>query len=123
MAKEDRSLLEKICQGIFDKSGTNILTLDVHNFSTLADYYVIAEGNVEKHVQAIAKHLDDLMSEEGYEVGQIEGYFQGDWVVLDYGTIIVHLLIPAMRERYALEELWRQASIVNVPIKLHANSC
>ena len=108
-------LLQAICQTIFDKNGCNILALDVREISTMTDCYVIAEGNVEKHVQAIARSLQEI---EGYPVSHIEGYSSGDWVVLDFTDVIVHLFIAELREKYALEELWRKAAIIDVPINV-----
>ncbi len=112
---ESLELLQAISQCIFDKNGCNILALDVRAISTMTDCYVIAEGNVEKHVQAIARALQEI---DGYPVSHIEGYSEGDWVVLDFTDVIVHLFIPELREKYALEELWREAAIIDVPIHL-----
>lgn len=111
--KQDMQLLQQICQTIFDKSGFNILTLDVRELSLMTDYYVIAEGNVEKHVQAIAKAIiQELKALQCHS----EGLRIGDWVVSDFGNVVVHLFIPEMREKYALEQLWQQAKIIDVPI-------
>lgn len=114
---QDAKILKCICQTIFDKKGFNILSLDVRGMSNLADYYVIAEGNVEKHVQALARDMCDALLQEGLRPTHIEGQKEGDWVVVDYSDVVVHLFIPEMREKYALEELWRNAVIVDVPIK------
>lgn len=111
-------MLESICQSIFDKKGFNILTLDVRGLSTMADYYVIAEGNVEKHVQTLANVLCDTLAELGRRPVHIEGQKTGDWIVVDYSDVMVHLFTPDMREKYALEQLWQSAEIIDVPIKL-----
>jgi ribosome-associated protein len=113
----DTKILQCICQSIFNKKGFNILSLDVRGMSNVADYYVIAEGNVEKHVQALARDVCDAMLTEGVHVSHIEGQKEGDWIVVDFSDVVVHLFIPEMREKYALEELWQKASIVNVPIE------
>lgn len=115
---KDMKVLETICQSIFDKKGFNILALDVRGLSTMTDYYVIAEGNVEKHVQALARELCDNLYLQGRRPLHIEGQRLGDWVVLDYSDVVVHLFIPDMREKYALEQLWQEASIIDVPIEL-----
>lgn len=113
VVEKDMQLLQRVCQTIFDKSGFNILALDVRAFSAMTDYYIIAEGNVEKHVQAIAKAI--IQECKGQEC-LTEGLREGDWVVSDFGNVVIHLFIPEMREKYALEELWRQATIIDVPI-------
>jgi len=117
---KDLKILERICQSLFDKKGFNILTLDVRGISTLSDYFVIVEGNVAKHVQALARELLDVMKEGGRRPLHVEGQREGDWIVLDFADIIVHLFIPDMREKYALEQLWHEGKIVDVPIRVTA---
>jgi len=112
----DQHLLERICQTLYDKKGFNIMALDVRNLSTLTDYFIIAEGNVEKHVQTLAKHVAEVLSEEGRKPLHLEGLREGDWVVLDFSDVVIHLLTPEMRERYSLEHLWQEAKIIDVPI-------
>lgn len=112
--------LERICQSLFDKKGFNILTLDVRGVCTLTDYFVIAEGNVSKHVQSLAREIVDVMREEGQKPLHVEGLPEGDWVVLDFADIVIHLFIPDFREKYALEQLWHEAKVVDVPIRVTA---
>ena len=115
-SKKDMKLLESICQKIFDKSGFNILTLDVKELGAMTDYFIIAEGNVQKHVQALAKALLELLDEEGMGPCRMEGYSEGDWVVIDVIDVVIHLFTPEMRIMYELEDLWKEAEIVDVPI-------
>lgn len=116
----DQRLLQQICQTIYDKKGFNTITLDVRPLPTFTDYFVIAEGNVEKHVQTLARELQEVLREYGRQPVHVEGQRQGDWVVLDFSEIVIHLFIPDMRERYQLEQVWQQASIVDVPIQVGA---
>ena len=117
---DDLHMLEQICQTIYDKKGFNAITLDVRPMETLTDYFVIAEGNVEKHVQTLAKEIQAVLSEQGRSAVHVEGLRVGDWVVLDFCEVVVHLFIPDMREKYELEQLWQQAAIVDVPIQVGA---
>ena len=111
------TLLTTICQSIADKKGFNIVTIDVRGISTLADYFVIAEGNVDRHVQAIADAVDQSVVEScGYKAFLTEGRSYGDWIVLDYHEVLVHLFIPEMREKYQLETVWKEGKVVSVPI-------
>jgi ribosome-associated protein len=114
--KIERALLQLICQTIYDKKGFNILTLDVRGVSTMADYFVIAEGNVERHVQALAGCVSDELAALKRKPLHTEGISDGDWVVLDYGDVIIHLMIPDMREYYALEQVWKEGRVVDVPV-------
>lgn len=116
MNQETMRLLNGIAQAIYDKKGSNILVLDVRGVSSLTDFVVIAEGNIDRHVKALSlsvkRSLDDLGTKPLY----VEGERSGDWVVIDCGTVAVHLLVPDFRERYSLETLWRSAKVVDVTI-------
>ena len=116
MQKDIFSLLNKISQAMFDKKGNNILALDVRPCHLLTDYVIIAEGDVDKHVIAIADAVQKTMEEEGWKVSFMQGMQTGDWVVLDYGQITIHLFVPSVRERYQLERLWHRSEIVDVII-------
>src|SRR5580692_1105102 len=106
MQKDIFSLLNKISQAMFDKKGNNILALDVRPCHLLTDYVIIAEGDVDKHVIAIADAVQKTMNDEGWSVSFMQGMQTGDWVVLDYGQITIHLFVPSVREKYQLERLW-----------------
>ena len=116
MQKDIFSLLNKISQAMFDKKGNNILALDVRPCHLLTDYVIIAEGDVDKHVIAIADAVQKTMEEEGWKVSFMQGMQTGDWVVLDYGQITIHLFVPSVREKYQLERLWHRSEIVDVII-------
>ena len=116
MTKEDKKKLSHISQTIFDKKGMNILALDVRAFSTMTEYCIIAEGTVGRHVKAISTEVQHVMNEAGSILYHCDGQQDGEWVVMDYGDIVIHLLTPDMREKYDLEDLWRKAKIVDVDI-------
>jgi ribosome-associated protein len=113
---EQQTLLQSICQQIFNKKGFNILTLDVRNVSGMTDYFIIAEGNVERHVQALARSVTELLAESGRKPYRTEGEQEGDWAVLDYGDIIIHFFIPDQREKYRLEQVWKEGKVVDLPL-------
>ncbi|MGC1879530.1 MAG: ribosome silencing factor [Rhabdochlamydiaceae bacterium] len=108
--------LNVIAQTIFDKKGSNILALDVKEISSLTDYVIIAEGNVDKHVIAIADAIIDRLRQLGQPPIYVEGIKTGDWVVIDYLHIMVHLFMPGLRDKYQLEQLWREGYIVDLQI-------
>lgn len=115
---EQKKMLNSIAQTIYDKKGFNILGIDVHKFSSLTDSFIIAEGNVERHVQAISRSIQDTLKEFDVSLVQVEGERTGDWIVLDYGEVVIHILTPDMRERYELDALWKEGKIVNFDIDL-----
>lgn len=109
--------LNAIAQIIYDKKGINILAIDVQGLSTITDYLLIAEGNVDRHVSSLAHAvIEGLKEMGGPQVLHTEGLKSGDWVVLDYGEIMVHLFMPGLRERYALEHLWPESKLIDLTI-------
>lgn len=122
MIEDPKEELDIIAQTIFDKKGFNILALDVREISTVTDYYVIAEGNVARHVTALAKAVIERLKKEGERTVHVEGLEAGDWIVLDFVTVVVHLFQPGMRERYRLEELWQDAEVVDLGIEVSHES-
>lgn len=120
MTQQEKKYLNAISQAIFDKKGFNILALDVRGISTMTDYYIIAEGTVSRHLNALCNAIEDKMEELQYPLFRIDGQNNGDWIVLDYYDIVIHLFTPELREKYALEELWQKAKIVDV--KIHVSS-
>lgn len=121
MQQDDLVILNVIAQTIYDKKGMNILVLDGRKFSSLTDYIVIAEGNVDRHVISIAQAVDASLKKLGFSAYYKEGFKTGDWIVLDYLSMMVHIFIPSVREKYHLEELWREAEIVDVSIDLSSS--
>ena len=117
------AFLNLIAQTIYDKKGFNILVIDLRGVSTLADYFVIAEGNIDRHIAAIADELLDVLKKEGEEVVFTEGLrgVGSGWIVLDYLHTIIHLFTPELRGKYALEEVWKDGKIVDtvIDIKTH----
>ncbi len=112
--------LHAIAQAIYDKKGSNILALDLRGITGLTDYVIIAEGNVDRHVVAIASHVEQTLGKMGESPAYMEGMESGEWVVIDYIDVMVHIFIPSLRERYRLEELWRKGKIVDLKINLQA---
>jgi len=118
MLKDDQALLNTIAQTIFDKKGSNILAIDLRGISSITDYVILAEGNVDRHVIAIAKAIAETLKEQGIAPVHIEGLETGDWVVLDYLQVMVHLFMPGLRDRYQLEKLWQKGEIIDLHIEI-----
>lgn len=105
-------------QAIFDKKGINILALDVHGISNLTDYVLIAEGNVDRHVIALANEVIDTLEKEGEHPIHVEGLDTGDWVVIDYLDYMIHIFQPGLRDKYRLEEIFRDGEIIDLNLNL-----
>jgi ribosome-associated protein len=96
---------------IFSKKGADIVLLDVDGLFTLSDIFVIATGTSRPHVQALAEGVEEAIQQiEGLKPLRVEGQAEAEWVLVDYGDIIVHMFQPASREFYSLERLWGDAS-------------
>ncbi len=116
MSRTPLETLNAIAQVVYDKKGFNILALDVQGLSSITDFLLIAEGNVDRHVSSIARAVIEELDERGENLVHAEGLKTGDWAVLDYGNITVHIFSPGLRERYSLERLWSGSKIVDLEI-------
>ena len=98
---------------IFAKKGTDIVLLDVDGLFLLSDVFVIATGTSRPHVQALAEHVEEALKiGVGLNPLRVEGHSEAEWVLIDYGDIIVHVFQGAAREFYSLERLWGDAERV-----------
>ncbi len=115
--------LDQVAQLIYDKKGFNILVLDVQGLCSMTDFFILAEGNVDRHVKALSHAIIDEFRKQGREPLHIEGQQEGEWVVLDYSDFVIHLFTPELRTKYFLEELWSKGQIVDVKIDVsHVSS-
>ena len=105
-------IVKCIKEAIEDKKGKNIFIVDVKGLTTLCDYAIVAEGGVDRHVKAIAQNIEKKLDEMNYPPYKVEGQNTGQWVVLDYLDIMVHVFTPELRERYQLENLYKDGTIV-----------
>lgn len=105
---QPRYLLKTICAVLDQAKGLDIKSLDVRKMTDIADYMVIASGTSSRHVNALADRLvDQLRTRDVRPVG-IEGREQGEWVLVDFADVIVHVMLPQTRDFYNLEKLWSE---------------
>ncbi|MDC0834999.1 ribosome silencing factor [Geitlerinema sp. CS-897] len=99
-----------------DRKGSNILVLRVEEVSYLADYFIIATGFSRVQVRAISQSIENNV-EENLERKplRVEGQAEGNWVLMDYGDAIVHVLMPEERDFYNLEAFWGHAERIDIP--------
>lgn len=89
--------------------------LDLRGITDIADYFVVASGNSDRHVKGIADKVKDALQEFGEEPNAVAGYENAEWILLDYGNVIVHIFYEPVRHFYNLDELWRASSAVALP--------
>jgi ribosome-associated protein len=112
----ERSLMlaRAAAQGAEDNRGQNVVILDLRDQTSIFDYFVIATGTSQRQLRAMSDAIDDVLQKE---FGQMrlgtEGYQDSKWILLDYGSLIVHLFDEASREYYGLEHLWGGAKRVD----------
>ena len=97
-----------------DKKAENITVIDIAEVSVLADYFIIASGKNKIQVQAMADNVEEILGKEGYELKQAEGYQTANWILLDYGDIVVHLFDTENRLFYDLERIWRDGKVTSI---------
>ncbi len=99
-------LLDLVQTSLDDDKAEDLVTVDLHGKSSIADYMVIANGRSVRHVGAVADHLMRKVKDAGYRNCKVEGMPKCDWVLIDFGDVIVHLFRPEVRDFYNLEKLW-----------------
>lgn len=117
MAADSKNYALVAARAIDEKKGSDIVIQDVSELLNVTDYFVIATGANNRRVDAIAEEVEDKLREEcGIKPISREGRDNDEWVLLDYGPIVVHIFQPATRDFYRLEQLWEQAPTVDVAL-------
>jgi ribosome-associated protein len=105
-------VLEACVEALVEKKGSEIIVLDVRGLTLIADYFVIATGKSVTQLQALARHVEEKMEERDIKPLRVEGFREAQWILLDYGQVVVHLFLPEQREFYNLERLWGDATVI-----------
>ena len=111
------TLRNAVVEALEDKKAKDIVALDVRKLTSLFDYVVIASGDSTRQTKALARNVQDKLKELGAHVYGIEGEQSGEWVLVDLGDIVVHVMQPTVRQYYNLEELWTAAKKAPKPRK------
>lgn len=104
--------LDIICKAIAEKKGVQIRMLHVSELTSVADEFVLSTVRNAKQAQAAADEVEEKMEAAGERPLRHEGYREGDWVLLDYGDVIVHIFTDEERRHYELDHLWKDAPVV-----------
>ena len=111
-AKQERSLQLALAAArvAHEDKGQDILVLDLRELTCIFDYFVIASGTSRRQLHAMSEDIDHKLEDDlGDERMGIEGYQGSNWILLDYGTVVVHLFDAETRDFYAIEKLWGEA--------------
>ena len=102
----DESLQDTVLGALDEMKARNVVVLDVRELTSIADSMVIASGTSDRHVRSIAENVIEKCKEGGHVPLGIEGLKDGEWVLVDLQDIVVHLMLPRVRDFYNLEKLW-----------------
>ena len=108
-----KEMVENIVSILDKKKAEDIKALEITDLTIVADYFVIASGTSGTHIRALADEVEVEMKKLGVEMRSLEGRTTG-WILLDYGTVIVHLFTPDQRELFNLEHLWADAKETDI---------
>ena len=111
---ETLELVKKITSALEDKKAEDITVIDIREISSIADYFVIANGNNPNQLIAMQDAVDEVMYTNGVHSKQVEGNNNSTWILMDYKDIIVHLFSKEDRLFYDLERIWRDGKIVEL---------
>lgn len=110
-----KELAVTIAKILEDKKALDIEVLDVNKATTLADYFVICTGTSTTQIKALAQEVEfKLKTEHDTSPHHVEGYISANWILLDYGSVVVHVFHKEMREFYALERLWKDSPKISI---------
>lgn len=109
-----REMARLAYRALEEKKADNITMIDIEQVSTLADYFIIASGNNRNQVQAMADEVDEVLGRAGYEVKHKEGYQTANWILLDYGDLVIHIFDTQNRLFYDLDRIWRDGKAVTI---------
>ncbi len=107
-------MVKTIANALDSKKGQDIKAIKVSDLTIVTDYFVIATGTSTTQVRALAQEVEFKMSEQGVEPFRKEGYDTKNWILLDYGFVIVHVFYPENREYYDLEHLWADGEQIEI---------
>jgi len=106
---ESNELAHAVVEIAASKKAADILMLDMREVTLLADYYVLCNGSSSRQIRAISDDLLEKLKWVGSRLASVEGTPESGWMLIDFGSVIAHVLSPEQRSYYQLEELWQRA--------------
>ncbi len=117
---ETKDKVKLIAKTLSDKKADDIDIIEIGDLTILTDYFVIASASNTNHVRALADEVEYICKQEGMIPDRIEGYQTSNWIVIDYGDVIVHLFYRQTREFYNLDKLWSDGKKIDILTLLDA---
>jgi len=98
-----------------NQKGESLKVLDVHKISSLADFFIIASATNSTQARSMADNISSQLKKHGFAARSIEGLHESDWILLDFGDIIVHVFVDPARQIYDLDDVWKEAKRIDIP--------
>jgi ribosome-associated protein len=122
MSNTSEADLDLYINAALGKKAIDLVVLDVHDLTSFADIFIICSGRSNRQVNAIAEHIQRNLKKHKKKPLSVEGVKDGQWVLLDYGHIIIHVFYDPVREFYDLEGLWLDAGRIETPAMIKQKS-
>ena len=115
MEKKNAKAIAKLAiQALEDKKAEDIRIIDISQVSVIADYFIIASGTNRNQIQTLCDNVQETLGRAGYPERQTEGYQTANWILMDFGDVIVHIFDRENRLLYDLERIWRDGKQIEV---------
>ncbi len=108
-------LAKKAAAILDNKKAEHLNVIKIDDISSLGDYFVIGSATSSTHVRSLADELEEKLKEEGVSPARVEGYRSNSWILLDYGSVVVHIFTQDARDFYDLDRLWADGQQVLQP--------
>lgn len=109
-----KMLAKNIARAASDLKAVDIKVLDLSKLCSFTDYFVVCSGTSDRHVQSVADKIVLDQKKKGQSSLGVEGYEEGEWVLVDYGSVVAHVFHPDARHFYNIERLWGDAPLVQI---------
>lgn len=109
---DSRQMAKIAVDALDDHKAVDVKIIDISKISTLADYFIIASGTNRSQVQALADAVDEALGRQGVNAKNTEGYHNANWILMDYGDIVIHIFDEENRLFYDLERIWRDGRLI-----------
>lgn len=110
--KNSKAMAKLAIAALEDKKAEDIRIIDISEVSVMADFFIIANGSNRSQIQAMADNVEEVLGRAGYALRQVEGYNTANWILMDFGDLIIHVFDKENRLFYNLERIWRDGKLM-----------